>query len=178
MDCKEVSHDEFIDMWLANLQNSQLYHLLITYKTFKSNHIMESYLYLVKGSQFRNAIAKFRCSFHTLEIERGRHTKSQTAVADMICVHCKVIEDEKHFLLKCDVNAFERQCFYEEISGSCDEFIYLNDEEKLLLVLKNVNSQYLSWLCESISQSFEKRNEFARCRQLIEAEWRTYASGS
>ena len=107
MDCKEVSHDTFIDMWLANLQNSQLYPLLITYKTFKSNHIMESYLYLVKGSQFRNAIAKFRCSFHTLEIERGRHTKSQTAVAD-ICVHCKVIEDEKHFLLKCDANAFER----------------------------------------------------------------------
>ena len=73
MNCKEVIHTKFTDMWLANLQNSQLYPLLRTYKTFKSNYIMEPYLYLVKKPRFRNAIARFRCSSHTLEIERSSH---------------------------------------------------------------------------------------------------------
>ena len=136
---------------------------------------MEPYLYLVKKPRFRNAIARFRCSSHTLEIERGRHTNPQTPVADRVWVHCKVIEDEKHFLLKCDINAFERQCFYEKISRVFYEFIYLNDDEKFSIVLTSVNSQYLSWLGEFLYRSFEKRNEFAICRQLIEAEWRIYA---
>ena len=84
---------------------------------------MEPYLYLVKKPRFRNAIARFRYSSHTLKIERGRHTNSKTPVADRVCVHCKVIEDEKHFLLKCDINAFERQCFYEQISVLMSLFI-------------------------------------------------------
>ena len=92
--------------------------------------------------------------------------------ADRVCVHCK---DEKHFLLKCDISAFERQCFYEKMSRSFDEFLYLNDDEKVLFVLASVNSQYLSWLGEFLYKSFEKRNEFAICRQLVEAEWRIYA---
>ena len=173
---KEVIHKKITDIWLANLQNSQLYPLLRTYKTFKSNCIMEPYLHLVKKKpRFRNAIARFRCSSHTLEIEKGRHTNPKTTVADRVCVHCKVIADEKHFLLKCDINAFERQCFFEKVSRSCDEFIYLNDEEKFSFVLTNANSQYLSWLGEFLYRSFEKRNEFAVCRQLSEAEWRIYA---
>ena len=136
---------------------------------------MEPYLYLVKKPRYRNAIARFRCSSHTLEIEGGRHTNPKTPVADRVCVHCKVIEDEKHFLLKCDINAFERQYFYEKISRVFDEFIYLNDDEKFSFVLTSVNSQYSSWLGEFLYRSFEKRNEFAICRQLIEAEWRIYA---
>ena len=95
MNCKEVIHKKFTDMWLANLQTSQLYPLLRTYKTFKSNYIMEPYLYLVKKPRFRNAIARFRCSSHTLEIETGRHTNPKTPFADRVCVHCKVIEGGK-----------------------------------------------------------------------------------
>ena len=174
MNCK-VIHKKITDMWLANVQNSQLYPLLGTYKTFKSNYIMERCLYLVKKPRFRNAIARFRCSSHTLKIERGHHTNPKTPVADRVCVHCKIIKDEKHFLLKCDINAFERQCFYENISRSFDEFIYLNDDETFSFVLTSVNSQYLSWLGEFLYRSFEKRNEFAICWQLIEAEWRIYA---
>ena len=58
---------------------------------------------------------------------------------------------------------------------SFDEFIYLNDDEQFSFVLTSVNSQYLSWLGKFLYRSFEKINEFAICRQLIEAEWRIYA---
>ena len=43
---------------------------------------MEPYLYLVKKHKYRQTIAKFHCSSHTLEIERGRHTNPKTVVAD------------------------------------------------------------------------------------------------
>ena len=117
---------------------------------------MEPYLHLVKKPRFRNSITKFRCSSHTSETERGRHTNPQTAVADMVCVHCQVIEDEKHFLLKCGIDTLEKQCFYENIC--------LNDEENLFFVLTNVNSQYVYWLGEFLYLAVEKRNDFAMCR--------------
>ena len=95
MNCKKVTHNIFTDMWLANLQNSQLYPILRTYEMFKIMFIMEPYFCLVKKPRLRNAIWKFRCSSHTLEIERGRHTNPKTPAADKVCVHYKVIEDEK-----------------------------------------------------------------------------------
>ena len=168
MNCEEGIHKKITDMWLVNLQNSQLYPLLRTYKMFKSNYIMEPYLFLVKKPRFRNVIARFRCKSHTLEIERGRQTNPQTPVAERVCVHCKVVEDETRFLLKCYINAFERQCFYEKISRGFDD-------EKFSFVSTSVNSQYLSWLIEFLYRSFEIRNEFAICRELIEAEWHIYA---
>ena len=76
---------------------------------------MESYLYLVKKARYRQAIAKFRCSSHTLEIERGRHTNPKTHVADRKCNCCDVIEDENHFLLMCDMNMPDREYFFQKI---------------------------------------------------------------
>ena len=131
---------------------------------------MEPYLYLVKRPRFRNAIARFRCSFHTFEIERGRHTNPKTPVADRVCVHCKVMEDDKHFLLNCDINAFGKQCFFEKISESFDEFIYLNNDEKFPFVLNKCEfTLFILFRWISLSVVW-KRNEFAICRQLIEAE--------
>ena len=69
---------------------------------------MEPYLYLVKKHKYRQAFAKFRCSSHTLEIERGRHTNPKNPVADRKCLFCDVIEDEKHFLLNWCVNVTDR----------------------------------------------------------------------
>ena len=85
---------------------------------------MEPYLYLVKKTRYRQAIAKFRRSSHILEIERGRHTNPKTPVADRKCSCCDVIEDEKHFLLICDMNKPEREYFFHKISRVYDGFMY------------------------------------------------------
>ena len=137
--CKEVVKHNFTSTWSENLQNSQLYPLLRTYRTFKHDYVMEPYLYLVKKHTYRQAIAKFRCSSQTLEIERGRHTNPKTPVADRKCLFCGVIEDEKHFLLNCCVNVTDREYFYHKISHIHDRFMGLNDEEKFIYILTNRN---------------------------------------
>ena len=70
---------------------------------------MKPYLYLVKKHKYRQIFAKFRCSLHTLEIERGRHTYPKSPVADRKCLFFAVIEDDKHFLLNCCVNVTDRE---------------------------------------------------------------------
>ena len=110
--CKQAVKHGFTSTWLAKLQNTQLYPLLRTYRIFKHDYAVEPYLYLVKKHTYRQAMAKFRCSSHTLEIERGRHTNPQTPVADRKCLFCGVIEDAKHFLLNCYVNVGDREYFF------------------------------------------------------------------
>ena len=119
---------------------------------------MEPYFYLVKKPRFRNAIARFRCSSHTLEKERGRHTNPKTPVADRVCVHCKVIEHEKHFLLQCDINAFERQCFYEKISKFW--WVYLSKWRRTILVWYNKCQFTIFILVRWISLSVVWKNKW------------------
>ena len=88
---------------------------------------MDPYLYLVTKSRYRQAIARFRCSSHTLEIEIGRHTSPKTPVTERKCRHCDVIEDEKHLLLMCDMNMAEREYFFRKISRVYDGFTRLNN---------------------------------------------------
>ena len=125
---------------------------------------MEPYLCLVKKHKYQQAIAKFRCSSHTLGIERGRHTNPKTPVADRKCLFCGVIEDEKHYLLNCCVNVTEREYFFHKISHIHDRFMGLNDEEKFLYTLTNRNPQCLTWFDEFVYRSFEKRNAHASSR--------------
>ena len=126
---------------------------------FKNDFNIEPYLYLVKKPCYRQAIAKLRCSSHTLEIERGRHTNPKTPVAQRLCNMCHEIEDEKHFLLNCLMNAPERERFYNKITCIYHGFAHLDDDEKFLYILNNKNPSCLTWLGEFLYRSFLKRNE-------------------
>ena len=61
----------------------------------------ENYLDTV-GFEHRRTIAKFRCSDHVLEIEKGRH--KGTPRHERLCTMCHngQVEDEKHFLFSCN----------------------------------------------------------------------------
>ena len=158
LNCKRAVQNKFITTWSTHLQNTELNPRLRTYRTIKHVFAMEPYLYLVKKTRYRQAIAEFRCSSHTLEIERGRHTNPKTPVADRKCSCCDVIEDEKHILLICDMNKPQREYFFHKISRVYDGFVYLNDEEKFSFILTNNDPQCLSWLGDFLCRSFEKRN--------------------
>ena len=97
LSCKHAVQNKLVAVWNNNLQDSLTNPLLRTYKLFKSYFIIEPYLYLVNKPRYRQAIAKFRCSLHILEIERGRHIYPKTPVAERVCYICHEIEDEKHF---------------------------------------------------------------------------------
>ena len=51
----------------------------------------------------RKVLVKFRCSDHSLEIEKGRHKKIPRT--ERFCKLCStdILETEKHFLFECKV---------------------------------------------------------------------------
>ena len=70
------------------------------YKGVKTSLNFEEYLKLGNFKE-RQAIAKLRCSDHSLEIEKGRHRKIDRS--ERFCKQCNFqsIETEEHFLLEC-----------------------------------------------------------------------------
>ena len=76
------------------------------YRQIKSDFSMKKYLSLPSP-----ALAKFRLSCHSLAIETGRYIRPPLPPEKRPCQVCKVIEDEKHFLLQYYVTTFSLQEF-------------------------------------------------------------------
>ena len=99
--------------WYREIHNSSK---LSVYCTFKSCLEAEKYLECINVWKLRKALAKLRCSAHSLEIERGRH--SGVLLEDRLCKYCEaqervVIEDEYHFLLCCPRYKYLRDVYIE-----------------------------------------------------------------
>ena len=73
------------------------------YKKLKKDYKLESSLNTL-NFQIRRLITKFRISDHSL-IEKGRYFKIPRE--ERLCHKCKILEDEKQFLLYCDYNSFQ-----------------------------------------------------------------------
>ena len=74
---------------------------LIFYKNIKTEFKMESYFDTL-GLEHRRAIAKLRCSAHTLEIEKGRHKGIHRLERKCTLCHNGQVEAEVHFLFLCN----------------------------------------------------------------------------
>jgi hypothetical protein len=66
---------------------------------------------ILRNKTERSILCKIRLSAHNLAIERGRHLGLHTS--DRICTICKTgdIEDESHFLFKCEKYSNYRRSF-------------------------------------------------------------------
>ena len=86
--------------WKGKLTDPNLTRLKV-YKVINSEFITTKHLDL--PLRMRKMISKIRCSDHPLEIEKGRHLNIPRD--ERTCKVCTdgVIEDEEHFLLKCEV---------------------------------------------------------------------------
>lgn len=87
--------------WATSINNSSK---LSVYCTYKSILEAESYLTVLNVPKYRSALARFRCSGHTLAIESGRY--DNITLENRICTFCEklditVLEDEYHVLLFC-----------------------------------------------------------------------------
>ena len=79
---------------------------LRTYGLIKSEIREEPYLRIVKRIKDRISMTKFRLSNHTLMIEKGRHRDLDRDMR--ICPFCTSVEDEIHFLTKCEAFRYIR----------------------------------------------------------------------
>ena len=149
-----------MEHWSSRIQNLSRFPKLELYQNIKNGFHFETYLDLVKDSRYRNAITKIRSSSHPLEIERGRYTKPKTPRSNRLCSRCKVIEDERHFILDCTLYKEERHIFLGEVSNKNPMFPALTVEEKNGYLLASKDAQIFTWLGKFLYHIFDKRNKY------------------
>ena len=136
--------DRFISSWHNNLINSETY--IRTYQTIKKSFRLEPYLYLVRETPFRNAIAQIRASSNTLAIERGRHTRPKTPIQERLCKSCVVIEDEANFILSFQLNQSLMVNLMKNIETIYPEFNNMTENEQIYFIFNDV---IVPLLCEA-----------------------------
>ena len=117
-------HDNYSEQWLAAINSSEGVsrgsgNKLRTYCKFKDKFTLENYLLCLPPAK-RRALTKLRISSHKLEIERGRYRRPTIVpAAERFCKLCNSgeVEDEFHFLAKCELYKEERQAFLEKLSS-------------------------------------------------------------
>ena len=132
-DVKNKLSNFFVEHWWSRIQNLSRFPKLELQKNSKNGFHFETYLDLVKDSRYRNAITKIRCSSHPLEIERGGYTKPKTPRSNRLCSRCKVIEDERHFILDCTLYKEERHMFHCKVSNQNSMFPALKQKKKMFI---------------------------------------------
>ena len=124
------------------------------------NHFgVEPYLNKIKETKYRIALSRLRCSSHLLEIERGRHTSPKTPLNNRLCPKCKVLEDEKHFLINCSIYRSERQEMFNKIVTKYTTLVNLDEELLFVNLLCHNDPLVLNALGKYVYRAFEKRNQ-------------------
>ena len=91
---------------------------LRTYGILKKELGFEKYLSDLKSIKERTALTKFRISNHPLMIKKGRHQKINKE--NRYCPFCPgIVEDEKHFLFKCETYSPFRCELLENVKYYC-----------------------------------------------------------
>ena len=159
---KEKLYQSYMDKCLANIYDSESNPKLRTYKLFKNEFKLETYLTHPHNINHTVALTRFRISSHNLRIETGRYTKPQkTPVDDRICLYCssQSIEDELHFILECDLYTSERskllQICYDNIPG----FIDVTKEDKFINIMSTNETAMVKQLGKYLHDCFKKRTD-------------------
>ena len=103
----------------------------------------------------RKVMSKFRLGMLHLRIETGRFIR--LLPEERLCLVCNggEVEDETHFLLRCNKYSQNRQKLFGEIPD-LDNFISLNDQDKLKLLLNDPT--LVKKTSKFIADSFEYRS--------------------
>ena len=130
--------------WEADSRRLPKLRTFILFKDFK-----QSASYLTKPLSFfqRKSLAKLRLGILSLHIETGRYFRPRLPAEERLCKICNSgeIEDESHFLLKCQKYNFERHLLIHKLPNP-NTFFTLTDKDKLDLLLNN------SYLAKSTSK--------------------------
>jgi hypothetical protein len=90
----------------------------------------------MKNDEQRILLSKLRISNHNLEIGRGRHRGLQAK--ERICKLCLTeVEDEIHFLLKCEALQNVRTPFIDLINNNNYNFKYLDIRDQFIWLMSN-----------------------------------------
>ena len=124
-------------MLLLNAENYKLISLSSQY--LRKKFIFRS----VTNRDVRKCFIQFRISAHQLAIEKGRHRNIKAQ--DRVCKFCQTneVEDEFHFLIKCQKFSPERNKLFSDIQMSCVNFQQLSEENKLLWLMTSEDISFI-----------------------------------
>ena len=109
---------------------------LRTYKIFKEIYCTEFYVTSCLNRRQRSTMAKLRCGILPLEIETGRWRSAP--VEERLCKLCNDdIENEIHFLFKCNRYTDRRKSFYLEVENKSPGFKNVTDQDKLNVIMSD-----------------------------------------
>ena len=112
--------------WSEQIQDENSNLVLRTYRLFKNNHCMESYLSQVKDNKYRICLTKFRVSSQRSRIEVGRHQRPKLPLEQRICSFCNIneIDDAVHLVKNCQFHNEERRILLNEIQRHFNSINY------------------------------------------------------
>ena len=157
--CKSQLKGSSQNNWLAEINYHNRNPKLRTYSLFKMTFGLEPYLTIMKDPRYRNAITRLRSSSHNLEIEKGRHCRPKVPPQERFCHVCRTLEDEKHFLITCELYNRERTKFFDKLRNIHPEFDQLTEQDKFLFLMTTVDQQTLAWLGQFVYTAFKIRNK-------------------
>ena len=76
----------------------------------------------------------FRGDSLPLIVEMGHYTKPKVPLNDRKCIYCfnECVEDEMHFLIKCDFYSDLRYYLFQKARSLDESFMDMNDEDKFI----------------------------------------------
>jgi hypothetical protein len=146
-DDMEIEADDWRSMVFEKMQNKEQEEWRVrmegksklrTYRLFKQVLEREPYLEQGTASQ-RRVMAMMRGGSNDLRIETGRYEKLE--VEKRVCIFCdtKEVEDEHHFLCKCDAWADQRSVVLQEVRDMTKEVLI--DEEIMFVSGRDVRKK-------------------------------------
>ena len=112
----------------------------------------------------RDVIKEIEVSAHKLDIEIGRHRRPYIPRHQRLCLYCNCgeIDDEIHFLLKCNFHAEARHSLFQLIASYLLLQESINEVEIFTTVMTNNNPVILNALGEFVYQEFKRCEQEAR----------------
>ena len=137
--------DNYIQYWKNNLfddSSNPNGNKLRLFRKVKSKYGFENYLFSNHDKNMISVFTKLRISNSNLNIERGRYNK--TPLNQRLCPLCKTgVEDECHFILKCEKLNEPRNRFFDKLTEVVPSFNNFKDHEKVLFVLGDNDTDIL-----------------------------------
>ena len=129
------------------------------YRLIKNDINYELYLHCVKNRKHRVAMTKLRVSDHNLMIEQGRRMRPPIPREQRICLPCKTLEDETHFLLTC-CRYENRNILIQQVEQVCPNFKNIpSNDLKLSYLLSQENIELIKQIASKIHEWFQIRKQ-------------------
>ena len=156
--------ESFITKWKEDLWNDKRIsggNKLRTYRSFKVVFAWEHYLSAVTNRSHLTALARFRTSCHSLEIETGRYHKPPIPCEQRVCRICKSgeVEDEHHFVLDCQPLDHLRHNLLKTVLKYHPNFSASSKAEKLVYLFETNNGHIIRKLAWYIYTSLQHRQQ-------------------